>query len=288
MPNSRSRKLNLEAIDEKKIIDACAEQVKESLKQMIKDALFEKDVLHQQEVEALRMQIIELKSSQEFICLKYDNLKPEYDRLTLAQQQHNKIYAKQRSMSPQVAESDTSKIDVIEQYERRQHLEFKGLPVTENENVTNTVIEISKLLGVEITKSDISTAHHLASKHPKKGATNFVPPAIIARFVRRDIRNEIYNRRQSAKTIQPHQYPVPGMTKLYVNENLTQYRKKLLWKTKELTKKYHYAYLWTTNGKIFAKKNEKDEPKIIQSENDYQKLVVELHPTATEENLINK
>ena len=98
MPNSRSRKLNLESIDEKKIIDTYAEQVKESLKLMIKEALFEKNVQHQQEVEALRMQIIEIKSSQEFICFKYDNLKAEYDRQTLAQQQHNKIYAKQRSM----------------------------------------------------------------------------------------------------------------------------------------------------------------------------------------------
>ena len=137
MPNSRSLKLNLESIDKKKIIDACAEQVKESLKLMIKEASFEKDVLHQQEVEALRMQNIELKSSQEFICLKYDNLKAEYDRLTLAQQQHNKINAKQTSMS-QVAESDTSKIDVIEQYGRWQNLKFKGVPVTENEKVINT------------------------------------------------------------------------------------------------------------------------------------------------------
>ena len=145
-------------------------------------------------------------------------------------------------------------IDVTEQYGRRQNLEFKGVPVAENENVTNTVIEISKLPGVEIRKSDIFTAHPLATKHPKNGAASSVSPAIIARFVRRDIRNEIYNRRKTAKTIQSHQHPVPGMTKLYVNENLTQYRKKLLWKTKELTKKYHYAYLWTTNGKIFVKK----------------------------------
>ena len=49
----------------------------------------------------------------------------------------------------------------------------------------------------------------------------------------------------------------------------------------------YYVYM-TTNGKIFVKKNEKDQPRIIQSENDYQKLVVELHPTATEENLISK
>ena len=69
------------------------------------------------------MHIIELKFGQEFIRLKYDNLKAEYDRLTSAQQQHNKIYAKQRSMSQQqVAESDNSKIDVIEQYGRRQNL----------------------------------------------------------------------------------------------------------------------------------------------------------------------
>ena len=39
--------------------------------------------------------------------------------------------------------------------------------------------------------------------------------------------------------------------------------------------------------KFLPKKNEKDKPRIIQNENDYQKLVVELHPTATEENLIS-
>ena len=85
-------------------------------------------------------------------------------------------------MSQQVAESDSRKIDAIEQYGRRQNLEFKGVPVTENENVLSTVIKISKLLSVEITKSDTSTAHRFATKHPKNGATSSVPPAIIARF----------------------------------------------------------------------------------------------------------
>ena len=89
---------------------------------MIKGALYEKDMLHQQEVEALTVQIIEVKSIEKFICLKYDNLKGEYNRLTLAQQQHNKVYAKQRSMLQQLAESDTSKINTIEQYGKRQNL----------------------------------------------------------------------------------------------------------------------------------------------------------------------
>ena len=54
-------------------------------------------------------------------------------------------------------------------------VKLKGVPVTENENVTNTVIEISKLLGVEITKSVMSTAQRLATKHPKNGVTSSEP-----------------------------------------------------------------------------------------------------------------
>ena len=40
-------------------------------------------------------------------------------------------------------------------------------------------------------------------------------------------------------------------------------------------------------GKFFIKKG-KNEPKIIQSENDYYKLVVELPSSTTKENLISE
>ena len=43
-------------------------------------------------------------------------------------------------------------------------------------------------------------------------------------------------------------FPVAGMSKLYVNENLTNARKKLLWMTKQKAKELQHAYTWTMNG----------------------------------------
>ena len=38
-------------------------------------------------------------------------------------------------------------------------------------------------------------------------------------------------------------FPVEGMTKLFVNENLTKTRKRLLWKTKPAAKYKKYKYI---------------------------------------------
>ena len=46
------------------------------------------------------------------------------------------------------------------------------------------------------------------------------------------------------------------MTQLYVNENLTQQRKRLLWSAKQSATEKDYKYVWTNNGKILGRKTE--------------------------------
>jgi len=91
------------------------------------------------------------------------------------------------------------------------------------------------MLGVEINQSDISIAHGLSPK-PAKDTKEPDPPAIIARFVSRSLRNEIYSKRKLAKTIDKSKFSVKGMPNLYVNEILTKTRKQLLWRTKQAVK----------------------------------------------------
>ena len=62
------------------------------------------------------------------------------------------------------------------------------------------------------------------------------------------------------------------MKKLFINENLTQERKRLLWLTKQTAKNLNYTYIWTMNGKIYVRKNEDSSSFIIHNENDLSKL----------------
>ena len=53
------------------------------------------------------------------------------------------------------------KLDQAEQYGHRQNLEIVGVPVQENEDTNALVIEVGKLLDVEVPPDQISTSHRL-------------------------------------------------------------------------------------------------------------------------------
>ena len=53
-------------------------------------------------------------------------------------------------------EKEEEKVHSLEQYGRKQHFEFAGIPVKENENRNNMVIQIAKLVNKKITSYRIS------------------------------------------------------------------------------------------------------------------------------------
>ena len=165
------------------------------------------------------------------------------------------------------------KMDELEQYDRRQNLEFQGVPQTEKEDVTQIILDLSEKLEVSLKKDDISIAHRLPQRQrPGRTRSSSIKrhPTIIIRFVSRLIRNQVYANRYKAKYIKD--FPVEGMEKLYVNENLTQRRKKLLWQTKQAAKERDYDYFWTNNGQIYIRKDEESNKIHIKSETDLDNL----------------
>jgi len=135
------------------------------------------------------------------------------------------------------------KIDQLEQYGKWLNLEFGGIPQQNNENVTDIVIEISKKLDIAVNPNDISIAHKLPTKKQNRHANETqnrqvteTPQhnTIIVQFTNKRIRNAIYANRRKAYLIT--QFPVPMMRKLFVNKNLTSFRKRLFWSTKQAAK----------------------------------------------------
>jgi len=94
-------------------------------------------------------------------------------------------------------------------------------------------VKLAKLLNVEISKTDISASHRLPPPLQQDSTKTPDHQTFIARFINRNIRNEIYSKRKAAKTMKAEDFPIHGMNKLFVNENLTQRRKKLLRFTKQ-------------------------------------------------------
>ena len=139
----------------------------------------------------------------------------------------------------------------IEQYDWRQNLPFEGLAYQKAENVSQPVIDVAEKIGVKLQKADISVAHGLPTK---PGRDKNGPNTVIARFVKREIRNNIYYKRYLLKDLHDDKHD-DSQKRVYVNENLTQKRKRLFWLAKQKIKALQYKFIWTNNGYIFVRKD---------------------------------
>ena len=70
------------------------------------------------------------------------------------------------------------------------------------------------------------TSHRLPVRNKSKVQGKISTPPIIASFINRDTRNQIYANRKLTRSLDLTEFSVEGITHLYVNENLTQHRKK--------------------------------------------------------------
>ena len=157
-----------------------------------------------------------------------------------------------------------TELDNLEQYGRRENLEFHRAPVQQSENTNKIVQNLLKRINLETNENEISTSHRLPSTKE-----NTSPP-IIARFSKRDTRNKIYTNKSKFNAVS--NFGIPEMNNLYINENLTKKRSELLAKPRKAKYEAKYKYLWTKNGKIFVRKSDQAQSLHIKSLQDIAKI----------------
>jgi len=127
------------------------------------------------------------------------------------------------------------KCEIAEQYTRLNNVRVFGVPKQPNEEINKVFIDLCKdKLNINLTENDIDCCHRLPAKD------NQIPP-IIVRFVRRDVKQLIYNNKK--RLIR---------TKITIREDLTSHRLGVL---KYAVSRLGNKSVWSNNGKIFVKIN---------------------------------
>jgi hypothetical protein len=149
-----------------------------------------------------------------------------------------------------------------DQYSRRDCLEIRGIPLRKDEETNDLINKIGELIDVEIVDDDISISHRLASnlsKHTGSSSGSHVPydPAIIVKFVRREVRYDFYQARKNLrdKSIRDIGFTRISDRKIYIAESLTQQNRKLFNQSLELKKKLKFKCIWTSAGRILFRKD---------------------------------
>ena len=131
--------------------------------------------------------------------------------------------------------------DKTEAWLRRQILLLNGIEEWDGENTNQIALDTFRAMGVNIAAHEICRSHRNGPRIKGKHRPIFV------KFVRHDVRDEIYFKKNALRKIRGYRY-------IYIDENLTKYRS---WLFREARKEKLWN-VWTYDGSIFARKKDAD------------------------------
>ena len=155
------------------------------------------------------------------------------------------------------------KLNDLEQYGRRDCVEIHGIPFSQDEDTNDIVIKVGELIGVTIEEDDISVSHRLPVSYKYKGVR--ANPSIIVKFVRRDFKEQFYSSRKELRGFSTEDLGYSATNNIYINESLTERNKGLFKEALKAKKSLKYKFIWTSNGKVYLRKD--TDTKIIHIKN---------------------
>ena len=161
-------------------------------------------------------------------------------------------------------------LDNLEQYTRKNSLEFHGVPENSYESTEQAILKIAAALEVQVIPSDIEISHKLRRK-----SNNSV---IIAKFCSHKVKTSLYKAQTKLKNTKatdlfPGFAPaVRSKDRLFINENLTNHRRRLVDSANQRRRDGCITSVWTMDGKVYVKTSPDGNPIRIFSENDLDDL----------------
>ena len=161
-------------------------------------------------IECLHNRVEEVVHSLSFLSNKYDEL---FNKVSVLEDNNKQLSTENQRLKSEssnlsnVCASLKVAIDELEQYSRRDCLELRGIPSSRDENTDDIVIKVASLVNINIKKEDISVNHRIRNSGIRGGSTvnssssRDMEPAIIVKFIKRDVRDALYHSRSRLKKI---------------------------------------------------------------------------------------
>ena len=160
------------------------------------------------------------------------------------------------------------------QYDRRECVEVRGIPqhATPSEENTNAIIiEVGKLIGVDILDNDISVSHRLPQAKSYKGKNVGLSP-IIAKFTRRSVKERLYGASKNLRNKTSSDLGYLEENKTYLAKSLTEENRELFKESLAVKKNLEFKFIWTNNGRIYLRENNDSPILHIKSKDDIEKV----------------
>lgn len=137
-----------------------------------------------------------------------------------------------------------------------------GIVVNNEASAAETVIELSKTVGVEIQKETIDEAYYLRRKNLSNPTTS-----LVVKFNSKSAKEKLMSVKSNLKKNETTK-------SIYVNDFLSKESLELLNYAKTL-RSVGYQSIYSHAGRIYAKKSDITKPRLIKSEEDVDSILIE-------------
>lgn len=227
------------------------------------------------EISTLKKELGELKQSVDHASGKYDEISKRMKDLqadNIKYAQDNKTLKKTIEVLDNKVRQLESHSNDVRQYTRRDCVEIHGIPHIQDEDTNDLVKQVGDLMEVYLDDKAISISHRLpTSKKNKAGKPS--TPAIIVKFVRRDVKDRFYKSRSKLKSCTTDQIlGCEVSNRIYINESLTEENRKIFNESLQFRKEKKFAFIWTSNGITYLRKDKDSKAIVVKAKEDIDKL----------------
>lgn len=215
----------------------------------------------------LRNEIREMKESMGFINKAFEEMKKKFEAERVEKEALRKENVELRTMCKEHSRTIVQlekRVVQCEQYSRRSNVEIRGVTQKENEDVAQLVSKIGEVIGEPISAGDMDACHRVPTR--EAGKSN-----IVVQFRSREKRDSVLEKARKFR-VKNNQIGISGESQIYLNEHLCPTLKQLL--ALAIVKKHEcgWRFVWTRNGKIFARKLENSDRIRIETDADLSKI----------------
>jgi uncharacterized protein YoxC len=224
-----------------------------------------------------------LEAVQRLLDKQKEDIIGEVSRLNGLLEQHVRMAEEQQRVIERLQKENSdlrksvadlgASFDELEQYGRRNTIEIRGVPESENENVASLVANVGQFLGVNVDEKDIDVCHRL-----RRGVDSS-STGIVVKFVRRGLADRLVDGGRANGKLTSHQLNCAvdrPDRRVFINRSLTKTRRVWLARARQELRAGRLKYVWVDySGKVKVRKTAGGKVHTIRSNQDIESALKE-------------
>ena len=172
----------------------------------------------------------------------------------------------------EIINEQEQRLSELEQYSRRNCLNFTGVPENKDENTVQLAIDLAKMTNVKLERSDIDRVHRVGKpRTAAPGQSPAAPRPLVVKYVSYLKREAVWFGRKELRQAKPPRGSAiteGSLRNAFVQENLTRKNQEIMFEARQLKRAGKLWAVWSDGCILKVKKTQQAPTVRLNSKSD--------------------